>query len=700
MRLLACLAIVSIFLFFVSPGRSEPDVGIGEQDPFLWLEAESDETAKWVDLQNATTHQHLVDTTEFEKRYANTLAHRISVSAFPKPTVVGKHIYHVFQDEKQVLGLLRRTSWQSYLTGAPEWEKVLDIDALAEQEQTRWNFKSIDCLSADSPRCFIGLASGGIDYVSYREFDLVKKAFIEDGYPAFVSKLAPKWMDGNHIYVGLTQERDSVTQHSFAANIKLWQRHTPKEKAKVVFQVLKTDLGLFTYDFMGGDRAILVGHYKSFHDFSHVLLEGENSYPVIADGVSKVYGVFENGAVIKLATEHMIDGQKFKTGSIVSIDLASIRTGTPRFTQLAEAKPEYPIESISVTQNSLLIQRLVDVKSEASLLQKDSHGTFKINKVALPANGVIEPMATLYEQDMHLVSYESFVRPKTLYRVGANQQLKKLYEQSALVKSEDFVTKQYFATSKDGTKIPYFLVHRKNMNFDAKNPTMIRSYGGFNISNLPRYSSSMTAWLDTGGALVMANVRGGGEYGERWHRAAIKENKVKSFEDLIAVAEDLMAKKVTSPEHLGLFGISAGGLLVSATAVQRPDLFKAVVAGAPLIDMLRYHVLGDGSPYIGEYGNPAVAQERAYISQYSPYHNINTDKHPQWLFITSSKDMRVHPAHARKMAAKLQSKGHKALFYEFADGGHAAAVGLDERAFRDTLVSHFIYTRLTQSDKN
>lgn len=695
MHLTVPITIASLMLLAAVPSIAVQNMQNNEQDPFLWLESETEQTRQWVAKQNKTAQRLISSQSDFKAMYDTRLAHGLTKGSYPEPMVVGEQIYSLVQNNENPLGALQRTSFSSYVRGEPDWEVVLDIDLLSQKENTRWIFKSIDCLLPEAVSCFVGLARAGIDYVSYREFDSQKKRFIDDGFPMFVSKDAPKWVDKQRIYVGLTQQADSVTEHSFAANIKLWKRHTPIEQAKSVYAIPKQDLGLFIYDFIGAGTGVLAGHYKSFHDVSYYLLDGEESYPIVADGISKVYGVFEDAALVKLGADHKNGKRVYAAGSVVAISLDSIRARKPEFELIQAANAKHPIEDISVTQNSLLIQRLVDVKSEATLIKRDSKGKILATKSALPGNGVIEPVATLYEDNLHLVSYESFVSPSTLYLVGLKQKPKQVYQQNAVLNGEDFNTVQYFATSRDGTRVPYFMVHRKNMAFNTSNPTMIRAYGGFNISNLPRYSASMTAWLDTGAVLVMANVRGGGEYGESWHRAAIKENKFKSFEDLIAVAEDLIAKKVTSTEHLGLFGISAGGLLVTSTAVKRPDLFKAVAAGAPLIDMLRYHRLGDGSPYIGEYGDPENADEKQYIRQYSPYHNINGDKQPAYLFVTSSKDMRVHPAHARKMAARLQSLDHEALFYEFADGGHAAAVGFDERAFRDTLIIHFMFSRLS-----
>jgi CHASE1-domain containing sensor protein/acetyl esterase/lipase len=281
-------------------------------------------------------------------------------------------------------------------------------------------------------------------------------------------------------------------------------------------------------------------------------------------------------------------------------------------------------------------------------------------------------------------------------QLSFTQQLVEAIPNPVFFNAKGLAVAQHEATSKDGTKIPYFVVMREDAKRDGNTPTLLYGYGGFEIPMTPSYSGTIGAgWLEWGGAFVLANLRGGGEFGPEWHKAAQREGHQRSFDDFIAVAEDLVKRGITTPRHLGIMGGSNGGLLVGATFVQRPDLFRAVVCQVPLLDMKRYSHLLAGASWMGEYGDPDKPEDWAFISKYSPYQNVRKDaKYPRVLFTTTTRDDRVHPGHARKMVAKMKAQGHDVLYFEDVEGGHGAGSTPAQQAYMWSLTYTFLRNEL------
>lgn len=666
-------------------------VALSKTDSFGWLEEQSEQTEAWVSKNNKAVTTELVNTEGFQRYYENVLKHREVGGSLPYPRIIGEHVYNVYRDASNQLGLLRRTTQESYLSGDPKWEPVLNIDALSKQEGKKFQYKGIACLLPDHQRCLIGLAEGGTSDSTIREFDAVNKVFVDDGFSFPDGWIEIEWLNKETLYFGSTHTPESTTDSHYPSEIKLWKRGTPLESAKLVKKVTPDQLGLFLNKYYDGKDHIVLTHYETFHNKRHFLLKGDQSFSIDLPGSVELYGVFDHSLVIKLAQKY----KNFAANSIVLVDMESIYKGNLKVSLITEEQAGFPIEAVSVTKNSILVNKLVHVQSEATLFLKDAENNLVQKAIPLPANGSFSVSQTDYGQDKYYINYENYLQPDTLYLLDAlTQETTSLYAKNSAIDKDDYVSIQYFATSKDGTKIPYFVMHKKGMELNGKNPTVLKSYGGFNISITPSYISSITSWIETGAVYVFANIRGGGEYGKSWHEAGIKGNKVKSFEDFEAVAEDLVKRKITSPNYLGAYGASNGGLLAATVSTRRPDLFKAAVAGSPFTDMLKYTKFRGGKAYLAEYGDPDNERDLKFLKTYSPYHNIPTDSMPAMLFITATKDRHVHPAHARKMAARLQEMGHKATFYEKSDGGHQAAIGFKDVAFRDALIHYFVLDNL------
>ena len=686
--------IVHKVIDYTTPGQTNED--------HLYLEEVLGEKAlAEVGRWNERSLARLTADPRFEKMKADALEILNSKDKIPYVSYRGGEVHNFWQDATHVRGIWRRSTLESYLTDDTKWETVLDFDALAEKEGKNWVYKGNTCLSPDYELCIVNLSHGGKDAVVRREFNTKTKQFVEDGFVTQESKGTLSWLDEDHVVVGVDFGEGTMTDSGYPVIAKLWKRGTPLSEAVEIGRGEQEDVGYWagTFELDDGSREIMNARSMTFYTSRYDWVprkDGKLLDPVSLPIPEKVnmYGAFKDQVLLQLNE----DWRGFKTGDLVSFDIHDfMKDGTIEDIELVYSPDEKSsLNNVGGTKSKLLLSISKDVTSAAYAFDWDGE-SWASTKLDFPENGTVSIGATNDKEDVAFVSSESFLTPDTLWTyntaTGEKTEAKAL---PSWFDASSMVSEQFFATSTDGTKVPYFVVRNKNIPMDGTNPTLLYGYGGFEISLNPAYSATRgKLWLENGGVYVLANIRGGGEYGPKWHQAGLKTQRQKIYDDFISVAEDLIDKKITSPKHLGIEGGSNGGLLMGVMFTQRPDLFNAVVCAVPLLDMMRFHTLLAGASWMGEYGNPEDPVEGAFLRKISPYHNIDPEvDYPEVFFVTSTKDDRVHPAHARKVAKRMEDQGHDFLYYENIDGGHSAAANLKETAKRLALQHTYLMQKL------
>ncbi|MBC3933173.1 prolyl oligopeptidase family serine peptidase [Undibacterium curvum] len=669
------------------------------QDPHQWLEDVSgDKALNWVKARNAETRSKLDKDAGFIKLRDDLGVILNSKDRIPGIYKMGDAVYNFWTDAEHPRGLWRKTTLDEYRKPQPAWEVVLDVDALAKQENENWVYKRANCREPEYDRCLIELSRGGADAVTLREFDLKSKSFVKGGFSLPEAKMNVDWRDKDTLYVATDFGKGSLTDSGYARIVKEWKRGTPLSKAHTLLEAQKTDMSVAAQSSEhGGVRHELVHRQITFYTSEQFLRNGDKLTRLDVPAQSDVS--FFSTQIIVTPRENWTTGaQTFAAGSVLAMDFDAFMKGERQFTALFTPSSSTSFTGMAATRNTLLLQSLNDVKSKlVEWSFKD--GSWTQREVSLPTLGSVGVMAWDPDHsDEYLLSYSDYLTPSVyLMAKAGSDEREKLKSAPAFFDASPYETVQQFATSKDGTKVPYFMVKRKDLKLDSNNPTLLYGYGGFQVSLTPSYSGALGKnWLEKGGVYVVANIRGGGEYGPSWHQAALKGNRQRAYDDFAAVAEHLISSKITSPQHLGAMGGSNGGLLAGVALTQRPDLFNAVVSQVPLLDMKRFSHLLAGASWMGEYGNPDVAEEWAFIQRYSPYQNVKAEvKYPNVLFITSTRDDRVHPGHARKMAAKMRAQGHKNVwYYENIEGGHGGAANNAQRADMSAITYSFLWNML------
>jgi len=675
-------------------------------DPYLWLEEVQGEKAlAWVRERNALSTSKLQVSPVFSDNRAKVLGVLNNRDQIPGVTRRGEHLYNFWRDAQNPRGLWRRTTLAEYRKAQPQWDGLLDLDALGKAEGENWVWAGSNCLAPDYKHCLISLSRGGADAKVVREFDLAKREFVKDGFFLPEAKSQFDWVDINTLYVGTDFGPGSMTQSGYARVIKLWKRGTPLADAAQVFEGKDSDVSAFVnVDKTPGFERITVGRSTDFYN-TEISLLVNGQWVKINKPSDATLSWQSEWAFLLLKSDLKVDSTTFKSGSLLAIKFDALMKGESNYQVLFEPSATRSLarSGPSTTRDYVLLNILDNVAGRIEELQY-INGKWQRREVKAPspgtlsASGLHDPFVKEDSLANHyIMSYLDFLTPAALYLGQAGQDHRELLKSNpSFFDNSGMRTEQRFATSKDGTKVPYFVVYPKNAKTDGSNPTVLYGYGGFQISMAPFYSGGWgTTWYERGGVFVIANIRGGGEFGPAWHQSAIKENKQKSYDDFAAVAEDLIKSGITKPQHLGIMGGSNGGLLVGAVMLQRPELFGAVVCSVPLLDMQRYHKLLAGNSWMAEYGNPDKPEEWAYISQYSPYQNVKTGvKYPKVLFATSTRDDRVHPGHARKMAARMMAQGHDVLYYENIEGGHGGAANNEQRANLVALENTFLWLSL------
>jgi prolyl oligopeptidase len=702
-HLLLALAMMSAPL----PALTQP----AADDPYLWLEeVQGDKALAWVRERNAESRAVLEKQPRFEATRARILEILDSKDKIPQVSRRGDWLYNLWQDAKNPRGLWRRTTLAEYRKPVPAWETVLDLDALGAAEKESWVWKGADCLGPAYRRCIVALSRGGADAAVRREFDLESKRFVEprdSGFALAEAKSQLDWIDDNAVYVATDFGPGSMTDSGYTRIVKRWQRGTPLTDALTVFEGEAKDVAAWvSVDRTPGFERTIFGRSTDFYNTRQWLLQGDGKLLALDYPSDARFAFWRDRVLIELKSDWTLGASTWPRGSLLVADAAAYLKGGRRFTALFTPTPTRSLDAFTVTGSRVLLTVLDKVAGRIEEWRAE-RGRWTKREVKAPFPGTLGVQAlhdpllgkndALAEQ--YLLSYTDFLTPDSLMLGTTGSDARELLKsRPRFFDSAGMKVEQRFAPSKDGTRVPYFVVWPQGAQADGRNPTLLYGYGGFEVSQQPWYSGGFgSAWYAHGGVLVVANIRGGGEFGPAWHRAAIKEHKQKSFDDFIAVAEDLIAAKITSPRHLGVEGGSNGGLLVGAVMLQRPELFNAVVCQVPLLDMRRYHQLLAGASWIAEYGDPDKPDEWAYISKYSPYQNLRRDiKLPQVLFTTSTRDDRVHPGHARKMAARMAELGHAHLYYENIEGGHGGAADNKQRADMMALEFSFLWQQLAR----
>ena len=671
-----------------------------ESDPYQWLEDVTGEKAlAWVKAQNAQSTAALTRSEAFTALNGRLLKILDSDERIPSIGKAGPHYYNFWRDAKNPRGLWRRTSLEEYRKTKPRWEIVLDLDALGKAEKENWVWEGASFLKPSYDRCLVTLSRGGSDAAVTREFDVTTKTFVKDGFNLPEAKSQVAWRDRDSIFVGTDFGPGSMTASGYARVAREWKRGTPLAQATLVYEGRPEDVSVGAYrDLTPGFERDFVYRGLTFWK-NEEFLRRDGKLIKIEKPDDALMGVHRDLLFLQLRSDWKVGETTYPAGALLATDFERFLKGERRFDVLFTPTERKTLAGYSPTRNHVLLNELDNVRNRLYLLTRGKDGTWRREPLpGAPALGTASAWAVdADESDDYFMSATGYLTPTILHHGtagrGAPEKLKGL---PAFFDASGLSVSQHEAVSKDGTRIPYFQVARTALALEGKNPTLLYGYGGFESALVPYYASlAGAAWMEKGGVYVVANTRGGGEFGPRWHQAALKANRNKAYEDFIAVAEDLVRRKVTAPKHLGIMGGSNGGLLVGNMLTMRPDLFGAVVCQVPLLDMRRYNKLLAGASWVGEYGDPDVPAEWAFLRNYSPYHNVRKDaRYPRTLFTTSTRDDRVHPGHARKMVAKMKEMGHDVLYYENIEGGHGGAADNKQRAFMSSLEYTFLWDQL------
>lgn len=656
------------------------------KDPFLWLEeVEGAKAIEWAKAQNQTAFARLKADPRFEEIRAEAERILTARDRIPYGTIDGNKVSNFWQDQTNVRGIWRETTMDSYRTADPAWVTVLDVDALAKAENRNWVYRGAQCLPPENRLCLVTLSDGGKDAATIREFDAVEKRFVEGGFVLPEAKQSASWIDKDTLLIATDTGPDSMTTSGYPRRVKIWKRGTSAAEAKQVFEGRVEDVATWPTVSHRPEGTVMLANRRPtfFTEELHLIARDGGTTKLALPPEIESQGIFGDHLLIQLRADWAIGGRTHPKGALVAVSLKELATGRAPAAATALITPSETtaISGISVAKGGVYVTVLDNVVGKLLALKPARDG-WSTSEVPLPANGTVQVVSTDAFSDDVLVNFASFLQPDTLYVMAGGGKPEAIKALPARFDAGPFVSEQRFATSRDGTKVPYFIVRAKETKLTGDNPTLLWGYGGFELAFPPAYLSPLPiSWIKAGGVYVVANIRGGGEFGPRWHQAALKENRQRAFDDFIAVGEHLVETKVTRPGRLGIQGGSNGGLLTGVAMTQRPDLFGASIIAVPLLDMLRYHTLLAGASWMDEYGNPEKPEDYAYISKYSPYQALRKDaKYPEAFVFTSTKDDRVHPGHARKFVARMQEMGHPVLYYENIEGGHSAASNLKQRA--------------------
>jgi prolyl oligopeptidase len=643
-----------------------------------WVHAENERSAKALDI--GPLYNSLADT---------ALKVLESPTRLPGPQFRVGEVYNTWQDAQHVRGILRKTSLTSYLTSQPDWHTVIDYDALATKDNQKWVAKGLNCLYPGDGLCLVALSAGGEDADTLREFDLKTEKFVENGFVLPHSKQNVAWVDKDTLLVARNWGPGTMTQSGYAFIVKLWKRGTPLDQAKEVYRGTASDVsaGPGAIHDSQGHSAILLSRGVNFFEREVSLYTPEGNKKISIPGKAEIHGLLDGQLIVELNTNWKPEGLSttYPQGSIVALDLEAVKKDPSHLkpTVVFTPTPREFAQEIGITKNHLILTTLDHVQGRAYVYTHGPKNTWTAKKLDIPDNLSVSIETTNTSDDHFFLETTGFLTPSSLLLGDAvATTLKPAKTLPAQFDASNLTVEQLQATSTDGTKVPYFIVHRKDMKYDGSNPTLMTAYGGFQVSETPRYSGIVgKLWLERGGVYVLSNIRGGGEFGPAWHEAGLKTHREIIYDDFASVAKDMFTRKITSPRRMGIVGGSNGGLLMGVEFTQHPEMWNAVVIQVPLLDMLRFEHIAAGASWVGEYGTVTKPDERKFLAYISPYNQLKPNaKYPEPLIFTTTKDDRVGPVHARKFAAKME-EFHQPFFYdEIVEGGHAAGANLIEQS--------------------
>jgi len=673
-------------------------------DPNLYLEqVDGARALTTVKAWNAATLAKLEKLPGFADYRAKALALLSTNQKIAEPdAILGDKVLNYWQDEQHPRGIWRVSPLAAFAAGKPQWRTLLDIDAMSKADAKQWAFKGASCLSPAYVDCMVSLSNGGGDAVEVREFDLDKAAFIAGGFSLPTAKTDVSWDSPDSLFVGTNFGPGTLTDSGYARVVKLWKRSTPLSSAATVSEGIKKDVVVRATTLVDGNRTwpILSREVDFYHHkVSHVAPNGKLVPSPLPDDAD-IQDVLDGRVIAALKSPW--EGRS--AGALVAYSIPDLLAGKkPAIETVFVPNQHQAVEEVSASNSRIWIKYLDDVSGRLTALVRAPDGTWSGSPVALPDKSTVHLNATASNSDLAFATVEGMLTPPTLFRIDPAAQPAAIQALPAQFDASNMTVEQHFATSPDGTKIPYFLVHRKNLSGPV--PVLMHAYGGFELAQTPSYlvhepyrSGPLSLfWVQEGNAYVLANIRGGGEYGPTWHKSVLREKRQKAYDDLYAIGEDLIARGITQKGRIAVSGRSNGGLMASVAITQRPDLFGAAIIGSPLVDMKRYSHMLAGASWMGEYGNPDIPADWAFIRKYSPYQNLKRGvKYPVPFIYTSTRDDRVHPGHARKLAARLEVYGDPFFYAEAIEGGHAAGVVPEEDAERVALEAVYLNMELSR----
>jgi len=693
-RTAAVIAIVAAMVSFQARAQqSSTGASTVEQpDNYTWLEdIHGDRPMAWVKAEDARTAAVLEKDSHFAPLEADALKVLESPERLAEPDFRGGLVYNTWRDADHVRGIVRRTTLKDYLTAEPKWETVLDYDALSKEEKQSWVGHGLICLQPEEELCLVALSAGGEDAATLREMNLKTGKFVEGGFQLARGKQRVAWKDKDTLLIGRDWGPGTMSGAGYPITVREWKRGEPLDSAKEVFRGDVKDNGYGDNPFVLRDGQ---GHHAAMIERNLTTFESE-IYIMLPGGFKKlglprkdeVEGLLDGQVIVTLNQDWTPEGQtkNFAQGSVISLDLAAIEKDPAHLNPTVVFAPtaqEFE-KAVDITKNHLILAALNHVQGRAYVYTFDGDGAWTRKPLPVPDNQTVDIATASRTDDRFFIALEGFLSPPSLWLGDAGKgSLELAKTQKPLFDASNDVVEQLEATSKDGTRVPYFVVHRKDMPYDGSNPTLMTAYGGFQIPITPAYSPvTGKLWLERGGVFVSANIRGGGEFGPAWHEAGLKTHRQRIYDDFYAVAQDLVTRKITSSRRLGIEGGSNGGLLMGVEFTQHPQMWNAVIIAVPLLDMLAFEHLSAGASWVGEYGSASVPEERAFLASISPYNQLQPGVHyPEPLIFTTTKDDRVGPVHARKFAARME-EFHEPFFYdEITEGGHGAGADSKQEA--------------------
>ena len=704
---LTTIAAVTLLAILASAQRAVAQQASTEQpDKYTWLEdIYGERQLAWVKAQNARTAAVLEKDPNFAPLEADALKVLESPVRLPEPDFRNGAVYNMWRDADHVRGIVRRTTLKDYLTPDPKWETVLDYDALAKTDKESWVAKGLLCLHPEDKLCLVGLSAGGEDAETLREINLQTGKFVEGGFVLPRGKQTVAWADQDTLLVARDWGPGTMSEAGYPVTIRRWKRNEPLDQAKEVFRGDTKDNGYGDYpialsDGQGHHAAIVVRNLSTFAHENYLLLP-DGAKKLALPLKASVVGLLDGQLLISLDEDWTPAGQtkNIAQGTLAAFDLAAIEKDAvhlkPAVVFVPTAK-EFE-QWVSMTKNYMILATLENVQQRAYAYARSSDGNWTRKRLPIADGLTINSVTTSRTDDHFFLGVEGFLTPPAQWLGDAGDGSFALAKsQPAQFDASADVVEQGEATSKDGTKVPYFLVHRRDMPHDGSNATLLTAYGGFQLAYTPSYSPvTGKLWLEHGGVYVVANIRGGGEFGPAWHEAGLKTHRQRIYDDFYAVAQDLVTRKITSPRRLGIIGGSNGGLLVGVAFTQHPEMWNAVVIQVPLLDMLAFEHLSAGASWVGEYGSVSVPEERAFLASISPYNQLKPDvKYPEPLILTTTKDDRVGPVHARKFAARMQEFHHPFFYDEITEGGHGPGADKKQEARTDAEIYAYLTMKL------